>query len=687
MKNTFSITCLSLSMLMLASPVGAGEHSKHIRLENHVPQKATEQAKRLQRVEASELIHTSFVLPLNNQQELQKLIERIYDPADQNYNKYLSSKEFIDRFSPTEEQYQEVIDHAKSMGLKVEETHANRILLHVSGDAQTVESAFNVQLHHYVSPTGHEFYAPDQNPEVPAHLASKINGVVGLHSFSKWRPYHRQKAVQENVVQELASSNSQTFPSGPGRGFAPNDLATAYNLTGLSTKGTNQVIALFELASYQASDIDTYASYFGLPSPKLTNILVSGGSNSGIDAEVTLDIELALALAPESQIYVYEGPNSGLGILNTYNKIATDNIAKQISTSWGIGENEVDQQTLQAENAIFQQMAAQGQTVYAASGDSGAYGDYPINSSRTVVVDDPASQPYVVGVGGTSLKVDAQTGVYQSESVWNDGLGNGAGGGGVSSVWPIPSWQTAVSTLSSKTYRNVPDVTLNADQHAGYAIYYNGKWQIFGGTSCAAPLWAAFTACVNQQLAANQQPSLGFANPKLYAIGAGGNYNADFHDITVGNNLYYNATMGYDNASGWGSFNGANLFASLINAIKPSPFNIILKHDSPFTRGKLGTYKVVVANTSQSAVTGSVSVTVSLPSSISFNSYSGSGWLYDQNTLTFTQQNALKSGASYPTLILNVNVAANAPSVVTPTATVFENGYVSSTVSNLTTTR
>ena len=137
--------------------------------------------------------------------------------------------------------------------------------------------------------------------------------------------------------------------------------------------------------------------------------MVDGGSSSGIDPEVTLDIELAIALAPESQIYVYEGPNSDQGVLDTYNRIATDNLAKQVSTSWGMGENLVSAQYLQAENAIFLQMAAHGQTIYAAAGDSGAYDDYP---SSTLVVDDPASQPYVVGVGGTRLTVNPATGAY-----------------------------------------------------------------------------------------------------------------------------------------------------------------------------------------------------------------------------------------------------------------------------------
>lgn len=670
---------LGLSMLMLALHASA---AASIRLPNHIPTKAVNNAVLSHRVEEDTPVHTTFILPLRNQDELQELINRIYDPTNERYGKYLTSAEFIERFAPTQEDYDQVIAHAESLGLTIHNTHPNRTLLSVRGPAQAVESAFNLQLHHYVLPNGQQFYAPDNDPEVPSPIASMISGISGLDNHAKWRPYRHQKEMAESP-----NPLPQAFPSGPGGGFSPSDLVKAYNLSGIPTDGTNQIIALFELAGYQASDINIYTHYFGLPPAKLTNILVDRTTSGVTDPEVTLDIELALALAPESEIYVYEGPNSYQGVLDTYNRIATDNLAKQVSTSWGSGEDTVNTQYLQAASAIFQQMAAQGQTIYAAAGDSGAYDDYARNSSKTLVVDDPASQPYVVGVGGTHLNVDAQTGSYQSESVWNDGLGRGAGGGGVSTVWPIPSWQANVPGVYSKTHRNVPDVTLNADTNTGYAIYYNGQWQIYGGTSCAAPLWAAFTARINQALSTTGQPSLGFANPKLYAIGTGAAYTTDFHDVTLGNNLYYKAQVGYDNASGWGSFNGGNLYASLTNASMPSLFSIILKHIAPFTKGETGTYRIVVSDTGSEPVLGPVTVAMTLPSGLSYNSSSGSGWTFDNSTLTFTQSGTLNPGSSYPTILLNVNVAEDAPSTITPTATVSASGSTSQTVSNLTTTR
>jgi uncharacterized repeat protein (TIGR01451 family) len=688
MKNSLLRTFQYLLLLMLgfalnvnAAPAGKSKPSS-IRLTGHVPINAVEKSVFLKRLDGNTQVPITFVLPLRNQNELAELIERLYDPADELYGKYLTTAEFVARYAPTQEDHDKVVAYAKKMGLSVSNTHLNRLLVNASGPARVLESAFGLTLHQYMSPTGRTFYAPNNDPTVPVHIASVINGIVGLDNHAKYRPYRHLKEMASS-----SASGSQSFPSGPGGGFSPSDIATAYNLTGLPANGSNQVIALFELAGYQASDINAYTSFFGLPAAQLTNIIVDGGSTDGVDAEVALDIELALALAPASQIFVYEGPNSNQGVIDTYNRIATDNVAKQVSTSWGLGEDLNSTQAIQAENAIFQQMAAQGQTIYAAAGDSGAYDDFNNNNSMTLVVDDPASQPYVVGVGGTNLAVNANTGAYQMESVWDHGLGNGAGGGGVSGVWPIPSWQSNVPTVYSKTNRNVPDVALDADPNTGYAIFFQGQWQIFGGTSCAAPLWAAFTACVNQARAAAGNAPLGFANPILYAIGNGMSYTTDFHDVTTGNNLFYNAGAGYDNATGWGSFNGANLYASLTSSSSSPLLKMIMKHNAPFIKGTIGMYRIVISNSGQAPTSGPVTVAVTLPTGLTYNSFSGSGWTLNNNTLAFTQNNTLAPGSRYPTLVLNVNVASDAPFTVIPSATLSGGGSASVTVQNLTTCR
>ncbi len=689
MKDHFSsfFRCLMLFMLALAGAAPSeafGDTS--VRLSGHVPTKAVSEAALLRHLDYTTRVPITFILPLRNKEALEELIQRIYDPADEEYyGKYLTPGEFAERFAPTQDDYNQVVVYARSLGLTVTGIHPNRTQVNATGSVGIVERAFNLRLHHFQKPDGRKFYAPDNDPEVSGSIASIIHSIVGLDNHAIRHTYNRQKQTTEGFLN--ASDTSHSHPSGPGGGYSPSDLLTAYNLTGVSANGSNQIIALFELGSYLASDINAYTQYFGLPRAKLQNVLIDGGSTSGIDAEVTLDIELAIALAPESHIYVYEGPNSDQGVLHTYNRIATDNLAKQVSTSWGMDESLVSAQYLHAEYAIFQQMAAQGQTIYAAAGDSGAYDNYP---SLTLAVDDPASQPYVTAVGGTRLTVNPGSGAYSGESVWNNGQGNGAGGGGVSAAWPLPSWQKNVPTVYSNTHRNVPDVSLNADPDTGYSIYYNGQWTIFGGTSCAAPLWAAFTARINQERVASQKPVLGFANPLFYTIGDGSSYTVNFHDITEGNNLYYSAGKGYDNATGWGSFNGANLFASLTNSGTPSSapvLNIAMTHSAPFTKGGTGTYKIAVSNHGNGATSGALTVVITLPKGLTCKSLHGSGWACNDTTLTCTQSSAIEPGLSCPQITLTVDVAEDTHYSVTPTATVSGGGAASMTTTNLTTVR
>jgi kumamolisin len=216
---------------------------------------------------------------------------------------------------------------------------------------------------------------------------------------------------------------------------------------------------------------------------------------------------------------------------------------------------------LTSENSILKQMALQGQTVFAASGDAGAYSD----QSKLSVID-PASQPFVVAVGGTRLMT--QGGTYDDETTWNNGSpSQGAGGGGVSALWVQPSWQSGVGTSSnrgSSSMRNVPDVSLNADPMTGYSIFVGGRWVNVGGTSAAAPLWAGFMALVNHQRMTNGLGPVGFLNPRLYSIGRSARYSADFNDIQDGStNLYYPAVPGFDDATGWGTLNGQGLLEDL----------------------------------------------------------------------------------------------------------------------------
>jgi subtilase family serine protease len=532
-----------------------------------LPHSASAQAQAIGRVQASAPIALTLSLPPRHPAQLADLLRRLYDPQDPGFHQFLTPTQFAAAFSPTAAEYQAVADAARAQGLTITGSHSDRLLLDVSGRDDAVEHAFGVHLTEYAAANGRFFHAPDTAPTLPTALSGQVSGVIGLDTSTVRRP-HLQQLLARSAASPLNGS-------GPEGGLSPLDIKAAYGLDSVTLEGEGQSLAVFELDGYTQSDIRSYENHFGLPQIPIDDIFVDGvsGQPGGSANEATLDIELVAALAPRIQkIIVYEGPNTDQGIVDTYDKIANDDQAKEISTSWGSSEGSTDSATLNAESVVFKQMAAQGQTIFAATGDNGAE-----DNGTTLSVDDPGSQPYMTAVGGTNLVTNATGGTYHSETVWNAIGSNGqygASGGGISSYWNfatisgLTDYQQNVET--STTYRKVPDVSLNADPDTGYAIYFGGQWVVYGGTSTDAPLWAGFTALVNQQRALLGESTLGFANPAIYQIGAGANYSQDFHDVTQGNNdltqtdpAHYPATTGYDLATGWGSFNGAHLLADL----------------------------------------------------------------------------------------------------------------------------
>ena len=553
----------------LTSPASADPATQ--RLTGHVLRAAMARARFVGRVSPLETVPLALTLPLRDPAGLSDLLGRLYTPGDPMQGRFLTPDEFAQRFGPTPEDYAAVADFARRAGLTVTGTHPNRLILDVAGPASAVESALRVHLGRYRGASGRLFRAPDADPSVPAALAGRLAGVVGLDTFAVHRPHLRPALNPESG-------------SGPKGGLAPSDIRNAYHLTG-GQGGAGQAVALYELDGYLASDITAYQGAFGLPALAPTTVLVDGatGAAGANTDEVALDIELAQALAPNlGHVYVYETPNDGLDAhyLDAYSRIATDNLAKQVSTSWGSPESTNTQAFLQAENAIFQQMAVQGQSMFSATGDNGAYdnaganpdGSLNPNALGTLSVDDPGSQPYVTGVGGTRLS-SGPGGAYQSEAAWGSPTdttlspqGSG-GGGGFSVQWPVPSYQAGISPAPAN--RSVPDVALNADPNTGYSVYTSGAWHVFGGTSVGAPLWAGFTALVNGQRAAAGLAPVGFLNPPLYQIGASASYAGGFNDVKTGSNLFYPAHTGYDNASGLGTFSGDALLNTLATRLVP----------------------------------------------------------------------------------------------------------------------
>jgi uncharacterized repeat protein (TIGR01451 family) len=526
-------------------------------------------------------LHLAIGLPLRNGAALSNLIQQIYDPASPNYHHYLTPEEFTAQFGPTEEDYQKVIAFAQANGLTVVGTHPNRMLLDVSGNAGNVGSAFHVAFRVYHHPTeNRDFYAPDVEPSVPSTLP--VQDISGLNNYGRSHPKYRLKPANVSSVVAPEDVSKATIGkaangSGPAGNYIGNDFRNAY-VPGTSLNGSGQVVGLYEEDGYLSSDISAYENLAGLSSVPLQNVLIDGvtgvPSGNGGEIEVSLDIEMAVSMAPGlSKVIVYEGP---YGFQNDIlNRIASDNAAKQIGCSWGWlgGPSATTDQ-------IFQQMAVQGQTFFNASGDGDAFtaGAGSVNGvDNPDTFNAPSDSPYITQVGGTTLRMNGAGASYVSETVWNWDVryGSGADGigssGGISSYYSIPSWQTNVNMTvpqGSTTFRNTPDVALTADDVlviADGGVEYLGE----GGTSCAAPLWAGFTALVNQFAANNAHAPVGFINPALYAIAAGANYTNCFHDITTGNDEWsgspnlFSATTGYDLCTGLGTPNGTNLIFAL----------------------------------------------------------------------------------------------------------------------------
>jgi sugar lactone lactonase YvrE len=539
-------------VFLLCAPAGRGAGSQTLR--GQVPA-AVANLQPMGPLANTNRLNLAMGFPLRHRAALIHLLRQIYDPASPRYHHYLTPAQFTEQFGPAEADYQAVIAFAEAHGLTVSGTHPNRLLLDVSGAVADIERALHVKMQVYQHPTeARTFFAPDSEPSLD--LATPLLGVSGLDNYVVPHPCLRPIVLEQAKTAQTGSA--------PGGAYLGNDFRAAY-VPGVMMTGAGQTVGLVEFNSgYYQSDITAYETLAGLPNVPVSAVLLDGYNGGPGDllngnAEVSLDIEMAISMAPGlTGVLVYEGSITD----DILNRIATDNLASQIGASWLYP---IDTNT----DSIFLEFAAQGQSFFNASGDGDAYSG---------AIPTPADDPNITIVGGTTLTTSGPGGVWVSEAVWNwdiefgpdyDGQGSS---GGISTVYPIPSWQTNINMTAnqgSATMRNLPDVALAADDI--YVMYGGGQARAFGGTSCASPLWAAFTALVNQQALISGQPTVGFINPALDTIGSGQNYTLCFHDITNGNNTWsgsparFYAVAGYDLCTGWGTPNGQNLINALAN--------------------------------------------------------------------------------------------------------------------------
>ena len=506
---------------------------------------ASGQVRAVGKLPATQSMRLTLVLPLRNQSNLDQFLKDLYDPSSAYFHQFLTVDEFTSLFGPSKEDYAALIQFAKSNGFNVVGTSRNRVNLDVSGSVSAIEKAFHVNMGVYQHPTENRtFFGPDREP-TPS-VSVRLWRIAGLDNYSIPHPAGLHKRVHEKP--------NATTGSGPSASFLGSDMRAAY-YGGSALTGSGQSLGLLEYVGTDLADLTTYYSNVHQTNTVPVTLLSTDGTSTSCvapgcdDTEQTLDMTQALGMAPGlSSLVVYVGS----GDAAIFNAMATRTpLNAQLSSSWTWSPADPN-----TDNPYFQEFAAQGQNLFQASGDSGAW------TSRSAIY--PADDAFLTSVGGTDLVTSSAGGPWSSETVWVDG------GGGISpDRYTIPSWQTTAAagcSSCSKTLRNGPDVSANAN----FTFYVCANQttctaNTYGGTSFAAPMWAGYLALVNQQSVANGGKPLGFINPLIYAIAAGSSYTTDFHDITSGSNGF-SATAGYDLATGLGSPNGA----ALINALAPS---------------------------------------------------------------------------------------------------------------------
>jgi subtilase family serine protease len=598
---------------------------------------------------------------------LNRLLTALYTKGSGSYHRWLAKGQFDARYSPSPAARASVEHYLKDRGLTVVAS-GSPFLVRATGSSQQVSAAFGTTLSNYRNSRGQRFFANSTSVRMPASLAGGVLGVIGLTNMVREhdlvvrapgvhaKPGARPSASCETgypTDAQLASLyiDGNSFPSGYGAGpgcsgLTPPQTNSIYNApnAGPAGKGAGQTLAVFELSAYLKSDIQTWAhTMYGLGfTPPLENVNVDGGplnpkcpagdtcppdfEGYAGDIEVDADIETQLTISPDAaHIIVYNAPNDETGQtgLDEYTRIASDDSAASVSSSWGECENDLGAGLAKAENVVFEQMASQGQSMFASAGDDGAFDCLDTDGTSVVNVDDPEAQPWVTSVGGTSFEnfnPDANlTPSYPAgnvETVWNvDDLCNsdasengengffwcnasGAGGGGSSEFWGRPSYQHGPGVNNPNTTyangsthctfatrgtpcREVPDISANADEFTPYAEYCTGNantansvcgtfsgsqpvpgWFGIGGTSLSSPLWSGIAADLDSYSGGRQ----GNLNPLLYSLFSS-NASKYFHDITgvgpnqalANNNGLFPTTPGYDEATGIGTPNLAAL--------------------------------------------------------------------------------------------------------------------------------
>jgi kumamolisin len=503
-------------------------------------------AKPVGKCDPAERLEVSILLRHGNAAALQDRVRQIAEGAAATP---MSREAFSREFAAAPADIEAIRRFAATNGLAVVQERPERCTLVLSGTVAQFNTAFGVDLQRFEHPGG-SYRGPAGGIDLPDELASMVEAVLGLDNRPAARPRFRPRAEASTAATA----------------FTPPQIAALYDFP--TGTGRGECVGIIELGGGERpADLNTYFTGLGIGAgPKITIVSVDHGLNqptgdpNGPDGEVMLDIEVVGALAPQATIAVYFAPNTDAGFLDAITTAIHDTVNKPsvISISWGGPESSWTGQALNAFDQAFQAAAVMGITICVASGDSGSSDGVADGADH---VDFPASSPHVLACGGTSLRATGAT--IAGETVWNDAATGGAGGGGMSAVFALPTWQEGLRTTrksgggTALTMRGLPDVSGDADPETGYEVRIDGTNTVIGGTSAVAPLWAGLIARLN---AARGNP-IGFVNPALYAAPTA------FRDITQGNNGDFAAGPGWDACTGLGSPNGTKLAAALESAV------------------------------------------------------------------------------------------------------------------------
>lgn len=580
----------------------------------------------------------SIVLKLRHADELDAFIADTVDPDSPRYHRFLSVDQFRAAFAPSRDDIRRVSDFLKSNGISVDEVYASGLIIKATGTAAQFTQAFQAILHDYKDKQGRHFRRPMHGHKVPGHLDDVILYVAGLDTqSSQFMPHSTRAKAQaaklgEKLPRVVLPAGNNTATGVPGS-FTTGDVANLYGVNPLYARGITgkgQTIGIATLADFYPSDAYTYWSSIGLKvaQNRIKQVRVDGGAELSSDAgsgETTLDVQQSGGMAPGAKIVVYDAPNTEAGFIDVFYKAVADNVVDTLSVSWGSpeilnyeipGVSSESRAALVAYHQVFAEAAAQGISTFASAGDDGAYDSnsvapYPA-FSKILTVDSPASDPYVIAAGGTTIAGDIElskgTIHIPTEQVWGwdyfnpylianygndykDYYFSAGGGGGVSVFWPTPDYQKNTKGIRRSepnqvwTYtdpdsdvqsylftvpahvkgRNLPDISLNSDPYTGYLVYSttDGGWIAgYGGTSFASPQLNGIFALISQA----KSSRLGLLHPVLY------NGRADEWrrydkpgtvDVIGGDNWFYTGVKGYEPGAGLGVINASALVQAI----------------------------------------------------------------------------------------------------------------------------